>query len=172
MRLRKLPLARKKDLIALERALVAIFADAIAAAIPSIGEQSTLLKPVTMSLFGMLNWHYMWFREKGPVSREDYADMVTTLLIEGAQALGDTRNVEKALGLDRASDRVVIDGDFFRQRMRLAGQHDSRPAFPTARANNWCPSALRRTRASPGRCSTCRRGRRTAIRGRRAARRR
>ena len=48
-----------------------------------------------MSLFGMLNWHYMWFRDKGPVSREDYADMVTTLLIEGAQALGDTRNVRK-----------------------------------------------------------------------------
>jgi TetR/AcrR family transcriptional regulator len=55
-----------------------------------------LLKPVTMSLFGMLNWHYMWFRDKGPVSREDYADMVTTLLIEGAQALGaETRNVRK-----------------------------------------------------------------------------
>ena len=93
--LRKLPLARKKDLIALERALVEIFAEAIAAAIPSIGNNQMLLKPVTMSLFGMLNWHYMWFRDKGPVSREDYADMVTTLLIEGAQALGETRNLKK-----------------------------------------------------------------------------
>jgi TetR/AcrR family transcriptional regulator len=93
--LRKLPLARKKELITLERALVAIFAETIAAAIPSIAGNSVLLKPVTMSLFGMLNWHYMWFREKGPVSREDYTDMVTTLLIEGAQALGETRNVKK-----------------------------------------------------------------------------
>jgi TetR/AcrR family transcriptional regulator len=93
--LRKLPLARKKELIALERALVAIFAEAVAAAIPSIAGNSVLLKPVTMSLFGMLNWHYMWFRDKGPVSREDYADMVTTLLIEGAQALGETRNLKK-----------------------------------------------------------------------------
>jgi TetR/AcrR family transcriptional regulator len=83
-------------LIALERALVSIFADAIAGAIPSIAGNQALLKPVTMSLFGMLNWHYMWFREKGPVSRDDYADMVTTLLIEGAQALGaETRNVRK-----------------------------------------------------------------------------
>jgi TetR/AcrR family transcriptional regulator len=40
-----------------------------------------------MSLFGMLNWHYMWFREGGTMSREDYADLATTLLIEGAQAL-------------------------------------------------------------------------------------
>jgi Tetracyclin repressor-like, C-terminal domain len=93
--LRKLPTARKKDLVSLERALVAIFADAIAAVIPSIGRDPTILKPVTMSLFGMLNWHYMWFREKGPVSRDDYADMVTTLLIEGAQALGEARNVRK-----------------------------------------------------------------------------
>jgi TetR/AcrR family transcriptional regulator len=93
--LSKLPAARKKDLIALERALVATFADAIAAAIPSIAGHQALLKPVTMSLFGMLNWHYMWFREKGPVSRDDYTDMVTTLLIEGAQALGETRNLKK-----------------------------------------------------------------------------
>ncbi len=93
--LRKLPLARKKELISLERALVSIFADAIAAAIPTIAGSQALLKPVTMSLFGMLNWHYMWFREKGPVSRENYADMVTTLLIEGAQALGETRNLKK-----------------------------------------------------------------------------
>lgn len=93
--LSKLPAARKKDLIGLERALVATFADAIAAAIPSIAGHQALLKPVTMSLFGMLNWHYMWFREKGPVSREDYTDMVTTLLIEGAQALGETRNLRR-----------------------------------------------------------------------------
>ena len=93
--LRKLPLARKKVLIALERALVAIFAEAVAAAIPSIAGNSVLLKPVTMSLFGMMNWHYMWFREKGPISRDDYVDMVTTLLIEGAQALGETRNLKK-----------------------------------------------------------------------------
>jgi TetR/AcrR family transcriptional regulator len=93
--LRKLPIARKKELIALERSLVSIFADAVAAAVPSIANRSVLLKPVTMSLFGMLNWHYMWFRDKGPVSRDDYADMVTTLLIEGAQALGATGSVKK-----------------------------------------------------------------------------
>jgi TetR/AcrR family transcriptional regulator len=35
----------------------------------------------------MLNWHYMWFREDGTMSREDYADLATTVLVEGAQAL-------------------------------------------------------------------------------------
>lgn len=83
----KLPPERLKVLIGMERELVAIFADAIAQVLPAIGRSKTLLKPVTMSLFGMLNWHYMWFREGGTMSREDYADLATTLLIEGAQAL-------------------------------------------------------------------------------------
>jgi TetR/AcrR family transcriptional regulator len=83
----KLPQERLKMLIGMERDLVAIFADAIAQVLPAIGRSKTLLKPVTMSLFGMLNWHYMWFREGGTMSREDYADLATTLLIEGAQAL-------------------------------------------------------------------------------------
>jgi len=39
--------------------------------------------PVTMSLFGMLNWVYMWFREDGTLSREDYAKVATTLILEG-----------------------------------------------------------------------------------------
>jgi TetR/AcrR family transcriptional regulator len=83
----KLPPERLKVLIGMERDLVAVFADAIAQVLPAIGRSKTLLKPVTMSLFGMLNWHYMWFREGGTMSREDYADLATTLLIEGAQAL-------------------------------------------------------------------------------------
>jgi TetR/AcrR family transcriptional regulator len=83
----KLPPQRLKALIGMERDLVAVFADAIAQVLPAIGRSKTLLKPVTMSLFGMLNWHYMWFREGGTMSREDYADLATTLLIEGAQAL-------------------------------------------------------------------------------------
>ena len=83
----KLAAARRKELIAMERDIVAIFAAAIADAVPGIGRDRMLLKPVTMSLFGMLNWHHMWFRERGGLSRDGYADMVATLLIEGAQAL-------------------------------------------------------------------------------------
>jgi len=83
----KLPDDRKKALIAMERELVAVFARSIAEVLPAIGRSKYLLKPVTMSLFGMLNWHYMWFREGGAMTREAYADLATTILIEGAQAL-------------------------------------------------------------------------------------
>jgi microcystin degradation protein MlrC len=40
-----------------------------------------------MSLFGMLNWVYMWFRPGGPVSREEYADLATRLILEGVKAV-------------------------------------------------------------------------------------
>jgi AcrR family transcriptional regulator len=83
----KLPLERQKALKDMERSLVGVFADAIAAINPVIGRDKGLLKPITMSLFGMLNWHYMWFRERGGMTREDYADLATTLLLEGVAAV-------------------------------------------------------------------------------------
>ncbi len=92
----KLPPERQKALIAMERELVAVFAAAIATVLPDIGRSKTLLKPVTMSLFGMLNWHYMWFRDGGTMSREDYADLATTVLVEGAQALAAPSPAAKA----------------------------------------------------------------------------
>ena len=46
-----------------------------------------LLMPVTMSLFGMMNWVYMWFRDGGIVTREDYAEVATTLILEGIRAV-------------------------------------------------------------------------------------
>ncbi|WP_342726951.1 hypothetical protein AAFG07_08990 [Bradyrhizobium sp. B097] len=44
--------------------------DALAAAVPA-AKQKRVLKPLTMSVFGMLNWHYMWFREGGPMTRAE-----------------------------------------------------------------------------------------------------
>ena len=82
-----LPEADQARLKALERQLVARFADAVRAVAPEAFEGSPLLKPVTMSLFGMLNWFYMWFREGGPVSRRDYAGIATRLLVGGVKDL-------------------------------------------------------------------------------------
>jgi TetR/AcrR family transcriptional regulator len=85
--LSKLPSKRKNLLTDMERELVRVFAEAIAAVNPAIAADKVLLKPVTMSLFGMINWQFMWFRDGGAMTREDYADLVTTLLVEGAAAL-------------------------------------------------------------------------------------
>jgi AcrR family transcriptional regulator len=83
--LKLLPPAQQEILKEMERRLVAIVSDAIAAAIPPAAKKRHLLKPLTMSLFGMLNWHYLWFRDGRGITREKYARMVTGLIISGAE---------------------------------------------------------------------------------------
>jgi TetR/AcrR family transcriptional regulator len=82
-----LPQAEQRELKVLERRLVAIFAEAIRGVEPEAFENGRLLKPVTMSLFGMLNWFYMWFREDGAITREEYADMATKMLVNGVKGV-------------------------------------------------------------------------------------
>jgi TetR/AcrR family transcriptional regulator len=84
--MRFLPAERQAELKGMERELVATFSDAVVGVAPQL-KGTKMLKPVTMSLFGMINWHYLWFKPNGPVTRADYADLVTRLIIDG------TRNI-------------------------------------------------------------------------------
>ncbi|MCO5057252.1 MAG: TetR/AcrR family transcriptional regulator [Rhizobiaceae bacterium] len=88
--LRLLPEAEQEELKALERKLVRTFAVAIRDVDPDAFEGTVLLKPVTMSLFGMLNWFYMWHREDGPLDRQAYARLATALLVGGVRGLAAT----------------------------------------------------------------------------------
>src|SRR3954469_13472125 len=56
--LKLLPLAQQESLKEMERKLVALVSETLVAAIPSIAKRRHLLKPLTMSVFAMLNWHY------------------------------------------------------------------------------------------------------------------
>lgn len=76
------------ELQAIERRLVKRFSGVIHAINPNLNRDKPLLMPVTMSLFGMLNWVYMWFRPNGPITRDEYADIATTLILEGVKAVG------------------------------------------------------------------------------------
>jgi TetR/AcrR family transcriptional regulator len=84
--LRLLPSDRQSELKAMERDLVRIFSDAVAGVAPQL-KGTKLLKPVTMSLFGMINWHYLWFKSTGEVTRADYAALVSQLIVDGTRNL-------------------------------------------------------------------------------------
>ena len=58
--MRFLPAERQAKLKAMERDLVRIFSAAVAGVAPHL-KGTKMLTPVTMSLFGMVNWHYLWF---------------------------------------------------------------------------------------------------------------
>lgn len=75
------------ELHAIERQVVRRFSSVIHAVNPSLNAERPLLMPVTMSLFGMMNWVYMWFKDGGAVTRQDYADVATTLILEGVKAV-------------------------------------------------------------------------------------
>jgi AcrR family transcriptional regulator len=80
--------AQKSEIRAVERQVVRHFSTVLRKINPGLDNpERPLLMPVTMSLFGMMNWVYMWFREGGPVTREDYAQVATTLILEGIKAV-------------------------------------------------------------------------------------
>lgn len=80
--------AQREALTALERRIVMRFSTLLKEIHPElVSKERPLLMPVTMSLFGMMNWVYMWFKEGGAISRDDYADVATTLILEGVKAV-------------------------------------------------------------------------------------
>lgn len=79
---------QKAEIMALERRIVKRFSAVLDQINPDLNSRERpLLMPVTMSLFGMMNWVYMWFKDGGRISREDYADVATTLILEGIKAV-------------------------------------------------------------------------------------
>lgn len=79
---------QKAEIMAIERRIVKRFAIVLRAINPELeSPERPLLTPVTMSLFGMMNWVYMWFRDGGPITREDYAAIATTLILEGIKSV-------------------------------------------------------------------------------------
>lgn len=80
-----LPQAQKDTIHAIERRIVRRFSQTLLEIRPDL--DAHLVMPVTMSLFGMMNWVYMWFKDGGPVTREDYAELATKLVLNGVNGL-------------------------------------------------------------------------------------
>ena len=65
-----------------ERKVVAAFAGAIAEAHPSLAA-AQLEKPLTMLLFGMINWLFTWFHEDGALNYTQMARLVSDFVRGG-----------------------------------------------------------------------------------------
>ena len=84
--LSQLSVAEQAALKRLERRLVEIVSEIVAEVNPSLPREQVC--PITMSIFGTLNWKYMWFREGGRMTHEAYAALVTRMFVAGAKAAG------------------------------------------------------------------------------------
>ncbi len=69
-----------------QRRVVAAFAAAIQALRPELAKQR-LAKPLTMLLFGMINWTFTWMKPGAGLSHQTLAPMVSELFLGGLHAV-------------------------------------------------------------------------------------
>ena len=69
-----------------EREVVRGFARVVAALRPDL-EQAALSKPLTMLLFGMINWMFTWMRPEGALDYDAIAPIVADLFLGGLGAV-------------------------------------------------------------------------------------
>lgn len=86
--LNHLPPEQQKTLLGYQRELVRLMGDLILAVQPEIFVKDTAkLRATTMSVFGMLNWFYMWNPNANEQARRDYAAHISGLCDGGFAGL-------------------------------------------------------------------------------------
>lgn len=80
--------AARKELRGYQREMVAHLSGILHVCAPDVfGRDKTKLRAATMSVFGMLNWFYMWQSGATRAARRDYARTVATMTLKGITAL-------------------------------------------------------------------------------------
>lgn len=69
-----------------ERGVVKGFADVVGALRPDL-KDAALAKPLTMLLFGMVNWMFTWMKPDGALDHDAMAPIVADLFLGGLQAV-------------------------------------------------------------------------------------
>jgi len=74
--------AHRGRVLARQRKVVDGFAGVIAQLAPE-ASRAALAKPLTMILFGMINWTFTWLKDSGPLTYSDMAPLVADLFLGG-----------------------------------------------------------------------------------------
>ncbi len=83
-----LPHPQQERLRGYHRELVRFVEAAIQANAPEVFEgDGDKLRATTMSVFGMLNWYYMWNSGAGSKARENYAHLVCRMTLHGVKGI-------------------------------------------------------------------------------------
>lgn len=75
-----------------EREVVAAFAQVVGAVRPDL-QAAALATPLTMLLFGMINWMFTWLRPDGALTHETMAPIVADLFLGGLAAVRSPETV-------------------------------------------------------------------------------
>jgi hypothetical protein len=89
--------ADRERILGKEREVVAAFARVVAALRPDL-QEAALGKPLTMLLFGMVNWMFTWMKPDGALAYDDMAPVVADLFLGGLEAVQPPLRREAAVG--------------------------------------------------------------------------
>jgi AcrR family transcriptional regulator len=76
--------ADRERVLGKEREVVAGFARVVTALRPDLKE-AAMSKPLTMLLFGMVNWMFTWMKPQGALAYDDMAPVVADLFLGGLE---------------------------------------------------------------------------------------
>ena len=76
----------RERVLAAQRRVVAAFSRTVGELRPEL-KRAALDKPLTMLLFGMINWMFTWLKPEGPLSHEAMAPLVADLFFGGVPAV-------------------------------------------------------------------------------------
>jgi AcrR family transcriptional regulator len=82
--------SHRARVLAKQRRVVQRYADVIAQLAP--GERAQLAKPLTMILFGMINWTFTWLKDAGALTYADMAPIVSDLFLGGVARVRPMRS--------------------------------------------------------------------------------
>jgi AcrR family transcriptional regulator len=88
MGLDPLPENEQRILKGYQRELIAFLSGIVRDVSPeTFANSDEKLRSVTMSIFGMLNWFYMWNTDADHAARAEYADLMSKLTLSGIEGL-------------------------------------------------------------------------------------
>jgi len=100
-----LSVTERRRILNKERRVVDAFARVIAALKPRLS-LSGLHVPLTMILFGMINWTFTWLRPRGRLTYGDMADIVSQIFLSGILHRGTARETTRRKPHGRTRQRA------------------------------------------------------------------
>ena len=83
-----LPEDQQAQMRAYQRDMVKFMSNCLRAAAPqAFADDPERLRATTMSVYGMLNWYYMWNSGAGREARENYAQLICDLTLNGVRGM-------------------------------------------------------------------------------------
>ena len=81
-----LPKPQRNEIAQMLRQPIEIWFDTLAEVNPQLRDKEALKFPAMMMFLGMINWTHTWFDAKGPVSIEQFSNMICDTFFNGFEA--------------------------------------------------------------------------------------